>query len=382
MHCEGTQIRTLSIGNKKFQLKATVKDLVIEQDKISTASKKNEIQTLVLDRQQSKQLQKYTHEIAAGGGPQSINAENFVTAAATELKVSFSPAQLELIELFSDGCISLLIFEGLESISNELPPNILPAERLLENRHDVLCLAVRNQILLKLVDHRTFSYDIDNHGKIVRLVANFKGGGATRLDGETEEIEISSHSGISLGPHTEAPYWCSLTPENGHSPAPSALILSALWNPRLEPTSVIPLAPVLESTGVTFSLALTSRHFSFTRSDSFTAGKGEAGESVSILKFDEKIGFAARFNSYRFSVNENAPILVRNAYKKFCSVIEGAVPFQYTLTQNSAMIINNNRALHCRDVVKDNRRLLVRLFGLSKYSVPVVISQNPLLVRG
>lgn len=46
------------------------------------------------------------------------------------------------------------------------------------------------------------------------------------------------------------------------------------------------------------------------------------------------------------------------------------------------MVINNVRALHCRDVIKDNRRVLVRIFGLSKFSFPVVISEDPLLLQG
>lgn len=58
------------------------------------------------------------------------------------------------------------------------------------------------------------------------------------------------------------------------------------------------------------------------------------------------------------------------------------VPYQHALTQESAIVVNNNRALHCRDIVKDNRRLLVRLFGLSKFSEPLVISEDPLLLRG
>lgn len=46
------------------------------------------------------------------------------------------------------------------------------------------------------------------------------------------------------------------------------------------------------------------------------------------------------------------------------------------------MIINNVRALHCREVIKDNRRVLVRVFGLSKFASPIVISEDPLLLRG
>jgi hypothetical protein len=46
------------------------------------------------------------------------------------------------------------------------------------------------------------------------------------------------------------------------------------------------------------------------------------------------------------------------------------------------MVINNTRALHCRDVIKDNRRVLVRIFGLSRFASPIVISENPLLLQG
>jgi hypothetical protein len=46
------------------------------------------------------------------------------------------------------------------------------------------------------------------------------------------------------------------------------------------------------------------------------------------------------------------------------------------------MVINNVRALHCRDLIKDNRRVLVRIFGLSKFSSPIVITDDPLRLQG
>jgi len=193
---------------------------------------------------------------------------------------------------------------------------------------------------------------------------------------------LSSHSGLALGPHTEAPYWYALHAEGGHSPAPSSLILSALWNPSMEPTSVIPLPAVLEKIGSLNCMALSSGSFQFTRSDSFVRGKGEGGRNVSILGFDNHVGFTARFNSYRFSVNESAPIFIKTAYAALCQRIGEATPFEHILTQESAMVINNIRALHCRDVIKDNRRVLVRIFGLSKFASPLVISEDPLVLRG
>ncbi|KAE9640352.1 hypothetical protein [Pseudomonas sp. PB106] len=341
-----------------------------------------EIKALHFTIQQSALLHRFTEDLAAMGGPQSAGAKSKATLAASELKRSFSQAQRELLNAYSDGLLSVLIFEGLQQLSNSEPPEELPDLSSLENRCDVLCLAARNQILLKLVDNESFAYDMDNEGKLVRLVANFKGGGANEIIGEPEIKELSSHSGLALGPHTEAPYWCAVNAKHGRSPSPSSLILSALWNPSLEPTRVIPLTPVLESIGFNNCLALTSGNFQFTRSDSFTKGKGEDGSNVSILEFDDRTGFAARFNSYRFSVNDNASSLVKTAYATLRRGIEQATPSEHVLTQESVMVINNTRALHCRDVIKDNRRVLIRIFGISKFSSPIVISDDPLLLQG
>ncbi|MBV6826770.1 hypothetical protein [Pseudomonas sp. PD9R] len=341
-----------------------------------------EIRTFDFDSQQSTLLHKFAEELAAIGGPQAPGAKSKASLAADQLMLSFSKDQCELLGAYSDGFVSALIFEGLQKITHARPPIELPDLTSLENRYDVLCLAARNQILLKLVDNNAFAYDMDNEGKLVRLVANFRGGGLIKINAEPQIKELSSHSGLALGPHTEAPYWCAVNAKDGHSPSPSSLILSALWNPSLEPTRVIPLLPILERIGVTNCLALTTGNFQFSRSDSFVSGKGADGRNVSILEFDDKVGFAARFNSYRFSVNDNASAFVKTAYTALCQGVGEATPAEYTLTQESAMAINNVRALHCRDVIKDNRRVLVRIFGLSKFSSPVVISEDPLLLQG
>jgi hypothetical protein len=341
-----------------------------------------ESRTFTFNCRQSALLHQLSMEIAAIGGPQAPGANFLTSAAAKELKPSFSQHQCALLEAYSDSLFSVLIFEGLKTINTSNPPDELPDLATLETRPDVLCLASRNQILLKLVDNNAFAYDLDNDGKLVRLVANFKGGGLTKIKAEPESRELSSHSGLALGPHTEAPYWCAVDAKDGHSPSPSSLILSALWNPTLEPTRVIPLPPVLERIGVINCLALTTENFQFTRSDSFVSGKGANGRDVSILAFDDKVGFSARFNSYRFSVNSNVSKFVKTAYSALCQRVEESTPAEYALTQESAMVINNTRALHCRDVIKDNRRVLVRIFGLSKFSTPIVISEDPLLVRG
>lgn len=341
-----------------------------------------EVRTLSFTGEQSRLLHRVSEQLAAIGGPQSASADTTASSAVSELKRSLSETQRALLTAYSDGLVSLLIFDGLQQITDASPPAELPDLASLEDRHDILCLAARNQILLKLVDNSAFAYDMDNQGKLVRLVANFKGGGQNEIPAEPAIKELSSHSGLALGPHTEAPYWCAVNAENGHSPSPSSLILSALWNPGLEPTTVIPLPPILEKIGAIHSLALTARHFQFTRSDSFVDGKGEDGRNVSILQFDDRVGWVARFNSYRFSVQDNASQLVKTAYAALCQAISEAHPVEHTLTQESAMVINNVRALHCRDIIKDNRRVLVRVFGLSKFCSPIVLSKNPLMLQG
>lgn len=344
--------------------------------------REQEFRTFNFDSRQSALLHTFTEELAAIGGPQASGAKPIASRAATSLKLSFSKDQCELLGAYSDGLVCALIFEGLQKITDAIPPDELPDLTSLETRYDVLCLAARNQILLSLVDNSAFAYDVDNEGKLVRLVANFKGGGLIKIDAEPEIKELSSHSGLALGPHTEAPYWCAVNAKAGHSPSPSSLILSALWNPSLEPTRIISLLPILEKIGVTHCLALTTNNFRFTRSDSFVAGKGEDGRNVSILEFDDKVGFAARFNSYRFSINDDASTFVKTAYTALCQGVCEATPSEYALSQESAMVINNIRALHCREVIKDNRRVLVRIFGLSKFARPIVISDDPLLLQG
>lgn len=346
------------------------------------ATKNTELQKIVFDQQQARSLQRFAKEIADIGGPQAVGAKTKAAFAASELKVSLSIEQHAVLQRYSDGLLSVLVYEGLEKVNGLALPSKLPTLENLENDTDVLLIAARNQILLKLVDHKTFAYDIENDGKLVRLVGNFKGGGAELLEDEPRKLELSSHSGLALGPHTETPYWCSVKAVDGHSPAPSALILSGVWNPAKEPTTVIPAAPLLEKLGIVNTLALTSKYFHFTRSDSFVDGMGEDGRFVSIVDFDENSGFSLRFNAYRFSVDKDAPQLVKTAFAKLLEAIAGADLIKYSLSQESAMVINNCRALHCRDVVEDNRRLLIRLFGSSKFAQPVVLSQDPLILRG
>ena len=193
-------------------------ELIQPDVKTAELSTEQEIRTFSFDIRQSALLHKFAEELTTIGGPQAPGAKPKASLAATELKFSFSKSQCELLGAYSDGLISVLIFEGLQKITDVSPPNELPDLASLENRYDVLCLAARNQILLKLVDNSALAYDMDNEGKLVRLVANFKGGGLTKIPAEPDIKGLSSHSSLALGPHTVAPYWCAANVKDGHSP--------------------------------------------------------------------------------------------------------------------------------------------------------------------
>lgn len=333
---------------------------------------------------QANSLDIFTRHLASLGGPSVDGVQKQAVQYAALFTAQLSEAQNSHLKSYSAGHLAALIFTGMIAVEPRDIPEELPPMAALEDDARCLYLASRNQFLLCLVQQTPFAFDMDNEGKMVRLVGNFKGGGAIpRADeGPAESIELSSHAGLQLGAHTEAPYHCCLMPRDGHSPAPSSLVLSALWNPLDEPTRVIPMGQILDNMGARMALALTSKSFGYTRSDSFVAGKGEQDKSVSILEFDEQGEFAVRYNDYRFSLMPNAGPWVKRAFTEFRRRIKATSPLEVVLQPSSAIIINNSRALHGRDVLKDNRRLLVRLFGYSKFVQPVVLNEDPLIVRG
>ncbi|MBF8646981.1 hypothetical protein [Pseudomonas pudica] len=343
----------------------------------------SEVAYLDFSPEQSKAITFASQTIADLGGPEAKGVALQARIFADQLERALSEEQRALLQRFSEGQLSALMYRQMPC-ANEPIPEYLPDISALAQNPRCQYLASRNQLLLELVRYRNFAFDIDNDGKQVRLVGNFKGGGRVpRLDEDPcLEVETSSHAGLRLGPHTEAPYNCSTISTNANSPAPSALILTARWNPANEPTNVFPLREIIERLGSLDTLALSSTSFDFTRSDCFAHGKGNAGKAVSILQFEPNGGFSVRYNSYRFSLNERACSAAARAFDSFQKALDNARPLAFVLQPDSALLINNSRALHGRDMVQDNRRLLIRQFGYSPFAVPLVLAEDPLLVRG
>lgn len=343
----------------------------------------SEVATIEFTPLQAQKLAHASEAVTALGGPQASGSCHEARKQAKQLRAILADSQLAVLHRFAEGRLSALLYSHMLRPADTLPEH-LPDMASLEQAPQCLYLAARNQVLLELVNHRAFAFDIDNEGKQVRLVGNFKGGGSTARADENllRPAELSSHSGLALDAHTEAPYHCSVAAHDGHSPAPSALILCARWNPAQEPTLITPLPAIIERLGSMHALALSSASFDFTRSECFVANRGTAGRGVSILQFDAHGGFSMRYNAYRFSLNDHASQAAAQAFDAFNALLRQTHPTAFELQPDNALLINNSRALHGRDTLKDNRRLLIRLFGYAPHAHPVVIDEDPLLVRG
>lgn len=343
-----------------------------------------EVATLNFDHEQLEQLHKASLDLARHGGPQVAGAALKARLWARLLESSLDPVQRATVSLFADGRLAALFCARLRAPKDDVLPERLPGLPTLERDLTCLYLGARNQVLLELVHYRAFAFDIDNDGKHLRLVGNFKGGGHQPRPGEDRQatVELSSHAGLRLGPHTEAPYHCSVLARDGHSPAPSALVLSARWNPANEPTRIVPLRGVIEGLSSLDVLALSSPSFDFTRSECFVDGRGAGGNATSIVDFDEQGGFSVRYNAYRFSLNENASDAAARAFDAFQARLAQTPSVDFVLQPDNVLLVNNTRALHGRERLGDNRRLLLRLFGYSRFARPLILKEDPLLVRG
>ena len=343
-----------------------------------------EVATLFLDNDQLDQLHKASLDLARHGGPQAPGAALKARLWARLLEASLQPVQQATVNLFADGKLPALLFSRLRAPKDDPLPEKLPDLARLERDFTCLYLGSRNQVLLELVHYRAFAFDIATEGTHLPLGGNFKGGGRMPRPDESRRVpvELSSHAGLRLGPHTEAPYHCSVFARDGHSPAPSALVLSARWNPANEPTRIVPLRSVIEGLNSLDLLALTSRSFDFTRSECFVDGRGAGGTATSIVDFDEQGGFSVRYNAYRFSLNEQASDAAARAFDAFQARLAQTRPVDFVLQPDSVLLVNNTRALHGRERLNDNRRLLIRLFGYSRFARPLILKEDPLLVRG
>lgn len=324
---------------------------------------------------QSELLHEVSEKIVEDGGIDKIQDFSARRYFINIIQKSLSDEQKKILNLYQEGKIGALLFSNLLNSHgnkfNEFLPDELPLEKQLVNTHTIQLIAARSSILLELVDQKSFAYDIENHGKAIRLVGNFK-----------KSTRPCSHSGVSLSAHTETPYFCSKQHSQGHSPAPSSLILSAVWNPLDEPTNIIPMYNIIDSIEPKFINQLKENCFDFIRSDSFNEGEGSGGKNIKIIEEYVDGTYMLKFNFLRFKVSENAPKIAHEAIEILKEKIKKFNPIKLSLSSRNTLIINNFKTMHCRDTIKDNRRLLVRIFGYDQNTDPIVINQNPYIVKG
>jgi hypothetical protein len=347
-----------------------------------TTTEHAEVSVLKLSPLHAEYLHQHAMQMAANGGPQVVGMRGKAELHADRLREMLSSDQRAILDSYAKNRVTLLIVEGMIDFSDNDLPKELPT--LDDLKRDVRCLALasRNQILLNLAGNRAFAYDLD-YNEMVRIVGNFKGGGRKRIENEPlpESVELSSHSGLALGAHTEPPYYCSVNATKSHSPAPSTLILTARWNPKQEPTTIIPIAELLQEIGPAVVLALTKKHYRFTRPNSYTAGD-EDGIGVSVLDYNSHGDYALRFSAYRFSACPDASASSKHAIEVLQTGIANAKQIKVVLNPTRSILINNTKALHRRDIIEDNRRILIRLFGYNRYSTALYKSTDPALVKG
>ncbi|MBO9552861.1 hypothetical protein [Pseudomonas sp.] len=336
------------------------------------------------DQGQARRLDEACLRVAAEGGPDASGTAALSRHYAERLKQEITAQQQALLDAFTSGQVCAIEFSNMLPLPSDPPPDVMPPQENLSTAPAVIYLASRHQILLSLVGYRSFAFDIDNEGKQTRLVGNFKGGGKVPLVEEKQDrtAELNSHAGVSLGPHTEPPYNCSVKAEDEHSPAPSALILTARWNPQREPTRLTPMRAAIRKLNGIEALALTSRSFRFSRSECFIKDDSPPPRPSSILQFDRMEGFTLRYSTYRYSLDSEASVPAQHAFKALEGLVSEIEPTVFVLDSSSALLINNSQALHSRDTILDNRRLLVRLFAYAPHTEPLVLQPDPLVVRG
>ncbi|MGM0938948.1 MAG: hypothetical protein ACQEWL_12990 [Pseudomonadota bacterium] len=132
-------------------------------------------------------LQEKSYQLALKGGPQETGNQKLAEDIATELFELFNDNDKKLINDYITGKITHLVFDGFLNTDIDGNPIKLPQENQfptleeLEADIEVLKLASQEQIILALLNETTFAFNSENEGKIVRIVANFRGGGTQSL---------------------------------------------------------------------------------------------------------------------------------------------------------------------------------------------------------
>ena len=199
-----------NLNSDSLQIFENINSEIVNSNSIENEySIQDELKEFIFNGNQKSILKMGMRDIQKIGGPDAKNAhKKAILIAGLIINNASDFEQISILHEYISGKISALTFNNLPFPSQDNIPNQLAQLEVLEKDTALLELASRSQILLALVQNRAFAYDIDNEGKIVRLVGNFNGGGIKKMKNEdtSKKINLSSHSGVALGAHTEAQY--------------------------------------------------------------------------------------------------------------------------------------------------------------------------------
>lgn len=123
-----------------------------------------------LNDQQANFLDCAARQVGAMGGPDVAGSAKTSIFHAQALMRLMGRPQRDLLELFSNGKAAAIEFTGMREPEQDPAPKFLPPIDIICNEPTTLYLSSRSQILLSLVNYRSFAFDIDNESKQIRIV--------------------------------------------------------------------------------------------------------------------------------------------------------------------------------------------------------------------
>lgn len=235
--------------------------------------------------------------------------------------------------------------------------------------------------ILKLLDSRIISYDMENHGiPFVNIVQMFGNGydakkSKAMLNGHTDAVSFLSPDELSkindlnisiIGNDKQTTLFGNLGKKFINFPiSPKYLILIGLKNPDGVKTKILPIEKIIEVLDSTMENELVEKKFTFSNQGSFTPDHQLT--NASILN---KIGnnYEIRFSHSNTAVTEGDNSILDN----FKAKISNCHWEEIEIKHGDILILKNRECLHGRSEVTTNNhynrdgRWLLRTYGLEQ----------------
>lgn len=314
--------------------------------------------------------------IAKNGGPQVSGSRKLAAESAQILVEFLTEDQKQIVSKFSSGEISLLVFRCMNAINNHVDSVFLSSSVKIKKEFYCLVLAARNQILLHLVSHCECPLGHDKPP--FDVIGNFNEDSEawTEAGAPSGTAETASAYRLALKARTEPPRRCSTVSPGVRPPTPSALILTARWNPRRELITAIPISRAIDKIDRKTISALTKHDFKlFLNGDSST--QSDMQHYFPILEYNDKNFVSINFNPYHSIPSDGLSDYSKAALEMLFNEISKLPMVRLSLDASSALLINNMKALNCCDLEPNDRQLIVKMAGYSKLGRHAAAVGNP-----